>query len=93
MEDQFVEAQKTFFFKYKDTFTDDEENKLEYTQIFEAYVQLLEEIISAKLKDTYSEEQMDGFYKHFADNLKIYEENDAMAMNTLFGLINFDRFK
>lgn len=29
--DQFSDAQKTFFFKYKDTFTDEEENKLEYT--------------------------------------------------------------
>lgn len=29
--DDFAATQKTFFFKHKDTFTDDEENKLEYT--------------------------------------------------------------
>ena len=91
MQDKFGDAQKAFFFKHKDTFTDDEENKLEYTQIFEAYVQLLEEIIDADLN--YSQEQMTAFYQHFADNLKVYEESDALAMNTLFGLTNFDKFK
>ena len=36
---------------------------------------------------------MTAFYQHFADNLKVYEESDALAMNTLFGLTNFDKFK
>lgn len=56
MLDDFTNAQKTFFNKHKDSFTDDEENKLEYTQIFEAYVQILEEIIAANLGATFSED-------------------------------------
>ena len=36
---------------------------------------------------------MHAFYKHFGDNLKLYEERDAMSMNALFSLINFDKFK
>ena len=37
-------------------FEDTEENKLEYTQIFEGYVSVLEEIIAARLKEKYSDD-------------------------------------
>lgn len=93
MLEEFTNAQKTFFNKHKDTITDDEENKLEYTQIFEAYVTILEEIIAAKLGDTYNDAQIEAFYAEFAENLKKYEEINALAVNTLFGFTNFDKFK
>ena len=72
-EDEFTSAQHAFFEKNKEPFEDTEENKLEYTQIFEQYVTILEEIIAAKLKEKYSEEQIEGFYLSFKDNLKQYE--------------------
>ena len=36
---------------------------------------------------------MAAFFQHFSENLKVFEEKDAMAMNQLFGLTNFDKFK
>ena len=66
------------------TFTDDDENKLEYTQIFEAYVSILEQIISVKLKQTYPEEKVDAFYEDFAANIPKYEALDAITVNVLF---------
>jgi hypothetical protein len=36
---------------------------------------------------------MTAFYEHFKENIKVYEASDALAMNTLFGLTNFDKFK
>ena len=44
----------SFLDEYCIIFDHEDENKLEYTPIFEGYVQLLEEIIDAKLKDTYN---------------------------------------
>jgi hypothetical protein len=39
---EFTEAQHTFFEKNKDTFEDTDENKLEHTTIFQDYVAILE---------------------------------------------------
>jgi len=54
-DDEFTNAQNAFFDKNKEPFEETEENKLEYTQIFEQYVTILEEIIAVKLKEKYSE--------------------------------------
>ena len=74
-------------------FEDTEENKLEYTQVFEQYVTILEEIIAVKLKEKYSEEQIEAFYLSFKDNMKDYEKENALTVETIFGLIDFDKFK
>ena len=52
---EFSSAQATFFEKIHDKIEDTEENKLEYTQIFEEYVYILENIIESKLKANHSE--------------------------------------
>ena len=92
-EDDFTNAQHAYFEKNKESFEDTEENKLEYTQIFEQYVTILEEIIAARLKEKYSEEQIEAFYLSFQDNLKKYEQENAISVETVFGLIDFDKFK
>jgi ADP-ribosylation factor 2-binding protein len=53
---EFGDAQFTFFEKVKDKFDEGEENKLEYTSIFEEYVYIVENLIDAKLKEKYSED-------------------------------------
>ena len=92
-EEEFTNSQHAFFEKNKEPFEDTEENKLEYTQIFEQYVTILEEIIAAKLKETYSEDQVENFYLTFKDNLAKYEAENPIAVDIIFGLIDFDKFK
>lgn len=92
-DDVFLNAQHTFFDKHKNSFEDTEENKLEYTQIFEQYVTILEEIITARLNDTFSPEEINGFYGSFKDNLAKYEAENPIAVEIIFGLIDFDKFK
>ena len=55
-------------------FDEDDENKLEYTNIYQDYIQLMEQILDVTLKnETYGhllgvEEQVKEFYKTFKDN-------------------------
>lgn len=71
-DDEFTSVQHAFFEKNKEPFEETDENKLEYTQIFEQYVTILEEIIAAKLKEKYTEEQVENFYKSFQENIAKY---------------------
>ena len=64
---EFSKAQCNFFEKINHKFEDSEENKLEYTSIFEEYVFIVENIIEAKLKENYTEEHLNNFYTIFAD--------------------------
>lgn len=51
---EFLEDQQSFNAKYIDQFDEADENKLEYTGIYEQYVEIMEKIIETKLKDDYS---------------------------------------
>jgi len=53
---EFQNDQYEFFNKHMNTFEDTDENKLEYTQIYEAYVYILEQIIEAKLSAQFGQE-------------------------------------
>lgn len=90
---EFQEATFQYLEANKEPFTDDEENKLEYTGIFENYVAILEQVIDAKLFQTYSEERVTQFYSDFKDNWKRYEAEDPEAVETLFGFTDFNKFK
>ena len=92
-EDAFSNAQKLYFDKHKISFEDSEENKLEYTQIFEGYVTILEEIIAAKLKEKYSEQQIETFYGSFKDNMPRFEKENVIGVETIYSLVDFDKFK
>ena len=82
-----------FFEKNKDKFEDTEENKLEYTNIYTEYVYILEEMIEANLKEKYTNEQIEAFYASFKDNLSNYEKINPEVVDTLFGFIDFEKFK
>jgi ADP-ribosylation factor 2-binding protein len=92
-QDDFAKSQMEYFEKNKDKFEDTEENKLEYTNIYTEYVYILEQIIEANLKEKYSDEQIELFYTTFKDNLSQYEKINPEVVDTLFGFIDFEKFK
>ena len=77
-------------------FDEEDENKLEYTNIYQDYVSLMEQILDVTLKnETYghSDEQVSEFYKTFKNNLEAYKAIDEDVMDILFGLVDFSKFK
>ena len=62
IDSEFIQMQNAFFEKHMAQFTVEEENKLEYTTIFEQYQQVMDQIIDAKCKEKFSEADIDGFY-------------------------------
>lgn len=89
----FINSQNEFFEKHAGTFTDSEENKHEYIQIFEAYVHILETLIDVELAKTFSPEDIKAFYSDFKANLKQYEEVNSSTVDTLYSFVDFDQFK
>ena len=50
---------------------------------------ILEELIEVKLKEIYSDLQVDNFYASFKDNMDTYKEKNHDAMENLFSFIDF----
>ena len=69
----FQKSQFEFFEKHAKTFDVDDENKLEYTNIFQEYCHCFDEIIDAKLKEHFEQDQVDDFYKGFKANQELYK--------------------
>lgn len=88
-----MNSQNEFFEQNKDKVEDTEENKLEYTPIFEAYMLILETVIEVELQKTFSHEDIKAFYQHFKENLGAYEEKNKDTVDTLYSFIDFDKFK
>jgi len=57
----------SFFEKNCSQFSDDEENKLEYTKIHEEYLYIIDEAIESKVREKYSQEAIDQFYAQFKE--------------------------
>lgn len=74
-------------------FDEFDENKLEYTGIYESYVTIMEDIIDAKLVERFSTEDIEAFYHEFRDNYMTYEAQDKETVDKLFELTDFVRFK
>ena len=72
---------------------DEEENKHEHKEIFEAYVMILDEIINSQLYSKFTQEQIDAFYDHFTNNIEAYEQEDQETMDIMFGFCDFPTFK
>ena len=53
----------------------------------------METLIAANLKEEYTEEQVDAFYKDFSENIPKYEERDSLGVNCLFAFTDFSKFK
>lgn len=82
-QDEFLNAQEDFLKSNAGLFSDQEENKLEYSEIHEGYVHLLDELIELKLKKLYSEQQVEDFYKAIKENVQAFENIDKDLMNRL----------
>ena len=89
----FINCQLEFYKKHIGTFTGTDENKHEYTQIYEAYIQILEVMIEIELQKTVSNEDIKAFYEDFKVNLKKYEELNMTTVDTLYSFVDFDQFK
>ena len=78
---EFQDSQSEFFTKHQDTFTDDEENKLEYQEIYESYLRIVDEA------------DITEFYTGFKEKFKSYEGIHKVTVDTLFGFVDFLKFK
>lgn len=54
---------------------------------------ILEQLIDLKLKELYSEEQMDGFYLDFKASFSNYEKDNQEVVQILLEFIDFQKFK
>jgi ADP-ribosylation factor 2-binding protein len=92
---EFLEDQQAFFDKYSDQFDPNEENKLEYTPIYEKYVEIVEKIIEAKLQDNYghTDAEIEQFYSDFKADMSEFEKEDKNTVDLLYGLVDFMKFK
>ena len=93
LDPEFNEGQCAFFEKNHKHFSDDEENKHIYKEIHEEYIKILEMAIDAQIKQSYSEEEMNDFYDHFAQNFKEYLEINQNAYEVMKASLDFPHFK
>jgi len=82
-----------FFKSYCREFNDEDENQLKHTEIYQSYMKILDEMIDAKLVQSFDDLQTEGFYKSFKDNQAAYKEINNEVYETLFGFVSFDAFK
>lgn len=90
---EFSESQTAFFEKHQGSFTAEEENKLEYKEIYENYVYIVDEILDGNIKAQYSEEEVKAFYDGFKDRYPEYEKIHKATVDTLFNFVDFSKFK
>ena len=89
----YVDAQMDFIRTNMDKFDEEEENKIEYTGIFETYVGTMEKVIDEQLAAKFSEDKCEAFYQHFQANYPSYEKVDPEIVEKLFTMIDFMKFK
>ena len=90
IEDPFEKKQNDFCEKYYKIFEEKEENKLEYTKIFNEYTKTMEEFLEKELAKRVKEYKVDEFYKLLeSKKFKI----DEQLLDTLLDLSEFNSFK
>ena len=89
----FLDAQLDFYKNNMAKFDYEDENKLEYTPIYESYVTIMEQVIDVKLNEKYDDSIVQPFYVDFTEKWKQYSELDANLVNTLFVMTDFMKFK
>ena len=50
-------------------------------------------MIESNLREKYSEEDIKQFYSSFRDNISAYEEYNSDGVDSLFGFLDFEKFK
>ena len=90
IEDSFEKKQNDFCEKYYKVFEEKDENKLEYTNIFNEYTKTMEEFLEKELGKRVKEYKVDEFYKLLeSKKFKI----DEQLLDTLLDLSEFTSFK
>ncbi len=82
--------QNDFCEKYYKVFEDKDENKLEYTKIFNEYTKKTEEFLEKNLKKRVTQYKIDDFYK-MLESKKF--KMDEQLLDTLIDLSDFNNFK
>ena len=90
IEESFEKKQNDFCEKYYKLFEDKEENKLEYTKIFNEYTKKTEEFLEKNLKKRVTQYKIDDFYK-MLESKKF--KMDEQLLDTLLDLSDFNNFK
>jgi len=90
MDESFTEVQDGFFERYADKFTDDEENKIEYTSIFEEYTRLVEGTLEQKLSEKLRDFRMADFERLVSGR---QDEIDPDMFDMLLSFTDFSEFK
>ena len=90
---QFKATHSDFFLANASKFLDEEENKHEWYTIHKDYMGIVEQILESKLRETYSSDEIDDFYKTFNDKKAKYEEMDPETYDDLYQFIDFEHFK
>ena len=91
---EFVSANQDFFERHCEQFDANvEENKHEYKQIYEEFLKVQEDIIEAKLREKFSEDDVLAFYESLQEDIKVYEQKDKETVDFLYEMIDFDKFK
>lgn len=89
MDDEFLDLQNTFMEKNCMHFTDDDENKFIYMDLFNAYTARVEKFINKKLKSVLPWFHMPEFF----DMLKTRKDADGDVFDMLASLGDFTIFK
>ena len=90
IEEEFEKMQNDFCEKYYKVFEDKEENKLEYTKIFNEYTKKTEEYLEKNLKKRVTQYKIDDFYK-MLESKKF--KMDEQLLDTLLDFSDFNNFK
>ena len=90
IEEEFEKMQNDFCEKYYRVFEDKDENKLEYTKIFNEYTKKTEEFLEKNLKKRVTQYKIDDFYK-MLESKKF--KMDEQLLDTLLDFSDFNNFK
>ena len=92
---EFTEDQMAFYQQKCHIFIEEEENKLEYTQVYEQFVEIMERTIEAKLTTeyNYSDEEIKEFLNTFVESIDSYREKNPETVDILYGFVDFAKFK
>ena len=91
---KFIEAQNTFLESNMSLFDEKaDENKLEYTSVFASYIHILDELIDSRLRESFSEDQIESFYENYAKKQSVYKGKNKSVHETLFAFVDFTKFR
>ena len=96
-QDEFLKAHNEFIVANCRTFSEDEENKHEYHEVYNNYVKIIEDAIEGELKTQFdvSDDALNQFYEALKQpgQISAWENENKEVLDTLFSFTDFDKFK